>query len=99
MEVRENEEPIKFTPTNRGDVIIPHNDPMVISAVITKHLIGRILVDSGSSVNLIYWNCFEQMHISQDQLKKISSPLYSFTWETVPMTGSIQLPVTLVVDP
>ena len=99
MEVRENEEPITFTPADRGDIILPHDDPMVISAVIAKHPINRILVDSGSSVNLIYWNCFEQMHISHDRLKKVSSPLYSFTGEAVPVAGSVQLPITLGTDP
>ncbi|XP_052193948.1 uncharacterized protein LOC127802273 [Diospyros lotus] len=99
MEVREDEEPITFTPADRGDIILPHDDPMVISAVIAKHPISRILVDSGSSVNLIYWNCFEQMNISQDRLRKVSSPLYSFTGEPVSVAGSVQLPVTLGADP
>lgn len=54
MEVRDDEEPITFAPTDRGDIILPHDDPMVISAIVAKHSISRILVDSGSSVNLIY---------------------------------------------
>jgi len=99
MEVRENEEPITFTPADRGDIILPHDNPMVISTVIAKHPINRILVDSGSSVNLIYWNYFEQIHISHDQLKKMSSPLYSFTGEAVPVVGPVQLPITLGTDP
>ncbi|XP_052204060.1 uncharacterized protein LOC127809334 [Diospyros lotus] len=99
METREDEEPITFTPTDRGDIILPHDDPMVISAIVAKHPVSRILVDSGSSVNLIYWNCFEQMRMSPDRLKRVSSPLYSFTGEAVPVAGSVQLPVTLGVDP
>lgn len=59
IETRENEEPITFTPANRGDIIILHDDSMVILAIIAKHPIGRILVDNGSLVNLLYWNCFE----------------------------------------
>ncbi|XP_052210357.1 uncharacterized protein LOC127813436 [Diospyros lotus] len=99
MEAREDEEPITFTPADRGDIILPHDDPMVISATVAKHPVSRILVDSGSSVNLIYWNCFEQMHISPDRLKRVSSSLYSFTGEAVSVAGSVQLPVTLGVDP
>ncbi|XP_052170472.1 uncharacterized protein LOC127786825 [Diospyros lotus] len=99
METREDEEPITFTPADRGDIILPHDDPMVISAIVAKHPVSRILVDSGSSVNLIYWNCFEQMCMSPDRLKRVSSPLYSFTGEAVPVAGSVQLPVTLGVDP
>ena len=66
MEVRDDEEPITFTPLDRGDIILPHDDPMVITTVVAKLTISRILVDSGSSVNLIYWNCFEQMRISHN---------------------------------
>ena len=54
MEVRDDEEPIIFTPIDRGDITLTHDDPMVITAVVAKHPISRILVDSGSSVNLIY---------------------------------------------
>ena len=99
MEVRDDEEPITFTHADKGDIILLHDDPMVISIAISKHPISRILVDNDSSVNLIYWNCFEQMHISHDRLRKVSSPLYSFTGEVVPVAGSIQLPITLGINP
>jgi len=99
MKVQDDEEPIIFTPVDKGNVIIPHDDLVVISAVVAKHPIGRILVDSNNSINLIYWNCFEQMHISHDRLKLISSPLYNFTGESVQVTGAVQLPITLGSDP
>ncbi|XP_052182016.1 uncharacterized protein LOC127794803 [Diospyros lotus] len=99
MEVRDDEEPITFVPADRGDIILPHDDPMVISAVVAKHPISRILVDNGNYVNLIYRNCFEQMHLSPDRLRKVSLPLYSFTGEAVPVIGSIQLPIMLGADP
>lgn len=54
MEVRDEEEPIMFTPADRGDIMVPYDDPMVIFVVVDKHPISRILVDNGSSVNLIY---------------------------------------------
>jgi len=99
MEVRDDEELIIFTPIDRGDIIIPHDDLMVITAVVARHPIRRILVDSGSSVNLIYWNCFEQIPISHDRLRKVSSPLYSFTGEAIPVAGSLQLLITIGTDP
>jgi len=39
MEVKDNEEPIMFTLVDGRDVIIPYDDPMVISTVIAKYLI------------------------------------------------------------
>ena len=58
--VEEDEDSIIFTPENQRDVLLPHDDPLVIFAVIAKHLIERILVDSGSSVNLLYWNSLKR---------------------------------------
>ena len=89
METKENEEPIMFTPIDKGDIIILHNDLMVISTIIVKHPIGRILVDSGSSVNLIYWNYFKYMRIKHNQLKNVAFSLYIFTRETILVAGSI----------
>jgi len=58
--VENDEEPITFTPMDQGDILMPHDDPLVMSTMIAKHPIKRILVDSGNSINLIYWDCFEQ---------------------------------------
>ena len=99
METRENKEPITFTPADKGDIIVLHDDRMVISAIIAKHPIGIILMNSGNSINLFYWNCFEHMQIAHYQLKSLSSPLYSFTKETISMASSIQLPITLGFNP
>ena len=61
-----NEQPIAFTLVNQGNIFMLHNDSLVILAVIAKDPIERILVDSVSSINLIYWNCFKQIHIAHD---------------------------------
>ena len=99
MPIQNNKEAITFMPTNQGEVIMPHDDPLVISTIIAKHTIRRILVDSGNLVNLIYWNCFEKMNISMDYLKTIHSPLFSFTGESIPIIEAIQLAFTLDTEP
>jgi len=52
--VQEDEDPIIFTLEDQGDVLLLLDDPLVISAIVAKHSIERILVDSGSSINLLY---------------------------------------------
>jgi len=37
METKKNEEPIMFTLAGKGNIIIPHDDPMVISTIILTH--------------------------------------------------------------
>ena len=58
VKIGKDETPITFTSTDQGDIKTPHDDPMVISAVVAKYPVERILVDSGSSVNLTYWKYF-----------------------------------------
>jgi len=87
--VQEDEDPIRFTPKDQGNVLLSYDDPLVISAIISKHPIERILVNSGSSINLLYWNCFEKMHIAHDRLKTITSPLYSFIGGAVLVVGLV----------
>ena len=62
-QVKEDEDSIIFTLKDQADVLIPHDDSL-ISMVIAKHPIERILVDSESSINLLYWNYFENMCIT-----------------------------------
>ena len=99
VKISKDETPITFTSADQGDIKTPHDDPMVISAVVAKYPVERILVDSGSSVNLIYWNCFQKMNLSPNRLKPVTTPLYSFTGEAVLVAGSIQLPTTLGNEP
>lgn len=87
--VLEDEDPIIFTPRDQGDVLLPHDDPLVISAIIAKHLVERIFVDNGSSMNLLCWNCFEKMHIAHNQHKTVTLSLYNFTGEAVPIVGLV----------
>ncbi|XP_052204088.1 uncharacterized protein LOC127809365 [Diospyros lotus] len=64
--IQEDDDPLIFAPEDRGSVSLPHDNPLVIYAIIANHPIERILVDNGSSVNLLYWNCFEKMHVAHD---------------------------------
>jgi hypothetical protein len=43
----------------------PHTDAMVIKANIARWGISRILIDLGSSANIIFVNAFNQMKLSR----------------------------------
>ncbi|GAV86329.1 hypothetical protein CFOL_v3_29760, partial [Cephalotus follicularis] len=59
----------------------------------------RILIDSGSSVDILYKHAFDQLRIPADQLKPIKTPLVGFTGETIHPLGSINLSVVAGTAP
>ncbi|XP_047179010.1 uncharacterized protein LOC124845868 [Vigna umbellata] len=58
--------PITFTDEDFHAPDPDEDDPMVITAVIAQYSVGKVLVDQGSSVNILYWKTFQQMDISED---------------------------------
>jgi hypothetical protein len=51
---------------------------MVIKANIAGWGISRVLMDSGSSANIIFTNAFDQMKLSKMKLLPSDSPLIGF---------------------
>ncbi|GAV80342.1 hypothetical protein CFOL_v3_23803, partial [Cephalotus follicularis] len=59
----------------------------------------RILIDSGSSADILYKHAFDQLRILTDQLKLVKTPLVGFAWEMIPPLGSIDLSVVAGTAP
>ncbi|XP_038687492.1 uncharacterized protein LOC119986871 [Tripterygium wilfordii] len=81
------------------DVQDPHDDALVIEAVIANFTVRKVLVDNGSVANILFYHAFQEMKISEDKLKTFSKPLYRFVGESIVPKGIISLPVTLRTYP
>ena len=53
----------------------PHDDPLVIRAVVANKIIHRVLVDNGSSVDIIFASAFDKMGIGKEKLEPVSTHL------------------------
>ncbi|XP_019150219.1 PREDICTED: uncharacterized protein LOC109147035 [Ipomoea nil] len=58
-------------------------------------VVRRILVDTGSSVNVLYLETFIKMGMTWEQLSPVKTPLTGFTGDSVEAEGSITLPVEI----
>ncbi|XP_058092613.1 uncharacterized protein LOC131239070 [Magnolia sinica] len=72
----------------------PHDDALMVTMTITNHKVYRILVDTGSSADMIYSEAFERMGIPRSRLRPVKTPLHGFTGKRVISEGVISLPVT-----
>ena len=73
----------------------PHDDSLVIRAVVANKTILRVLVDNGSLANIIFALAFDKMGIGREKLEPVNAYLRGFSGERVLPLGSIQLVLTL----
>ena len=73
----------------------PHDEPLVIRAVVANKTVHRVLVDNGSSGDIIFTSAFDKMDIGRERLEPVNTHLRGFSGEKVLPLGSIQLVLTL----
>ena len=72
-----------------------HNDPLVIMLNIEGFNTKRILVDNGSSADVIYLPAFQQLKLDPKRLRSFDSPFISFSGDRVYPKGIVTLTVTV----
>ncbi|RDX78896.1 hypothetical protein CR513_40746, partial [Mucuna pruriens] len=75
-----------------------HDESMVISVVAVEYKIERVLVDQGSSANILYWSTYQKLKLPPGHLTKCAGTLYGFAGEQVPIKGTIELETILGED-
>ena len=73
----------------------PHADPSGHPAQDEQYNVKRILVDTGSSIEVMYYDLFKQLKLSKADLKPARAPLVDFNtqscWPSVTVTLKIQV--------
>ena len=77
----------------------PHDDPLVVRVVVANKTVHRVLVDNGSSTDIIFTSAFDKMGIGREKLEPVNTHLRGFSGEKVLPLGSIQLVLTLGEPP
>ncbi|XP_058099682.1 uncharacterized protein LOC131244032 [Magnolia sinica] len=94
-ELRVNPCNLTFTEDDARGIQHSHDDALVVTMTIVNHKVYRILVNTGSSADIIYSEAFERMEIPRSHLRPVKTPLHGFVRERVIFEGAISLPVTV----
>ena len=84
-----------FSKEDARGVKQPHNDPLVIMLMIEGFNTRKILMDNGSSTNIIYLSTFQQLKLDPGRLRPFEPPFVSFSGDRVHPKGIVMLPVTV----
>ncbi|KAK2999168.1 hypothetical protein RJ639_022612 [Escallonia herrerae] len=86
---------ITFFDDDSKDIKTPHDDPLVITIKAGNFDVKRVLIDNGSSVEILFHDAFKKMNIPTNRLRKMDTPLYGFSNHPVASEGIIALPVAI----
>ena len=86
--------PITFSDSDFQGTDPNQDDPMVITVEVENFAVKKVLIDQGSSVDILYWKTFNKMQIPLADLTPHNEPIYGFSGERVPTKGYIDLHTT-----
>ena len=70
---------ITFSDSNLEGCQHPHGDPLVIRTVMANKIIHRVLVDNGSSADIIFASAIDKMGIGREKLEPVITHLRGFS--------------------
>ncbi|RDX98167.1 hypothetical protein CR513_18936, partial [Mucuna pruriens] len=85
-----NEKDMRYAPPQQ-------DEPMVVSMIMAEYKVEKVLIDQGSSANILYWLTYKKLGLSVSNLKECSGTLYGFAGEQVGIQGVIELETTFGV--
>ena len=85
----------QISAADKGAIITHYEDALVVKALIHNCMVHSILVDTGSSVNLLTLKVFDKMGLDQVKLSPVNTPLVGLVGKSTTIVGSIKLEVKL----
>ena len=87
-----NDKPnIVFSKRDGHGIRQSHDNPLVIMLRAEEFNIHWVLINNGSSVDIIYLPAFQQMKLDKRRIRPFTSPLESFTGDRIVPRGIITL--------
>ena len=89
--VRVDNPVIGFTEEDVRRLHHPHDDALIVSIRVGDYNTYRVLVDNGSSADILYYPAFQQMKIEKERLVSTNALLVGFGGKGVYPLGVVTL--------
>ncbi|KAF3556698.1 hypothetical protein F2Q69_00013461 [Brassica cretica] len=83
---------ISFSAKEQEKIVAPHHDALVISLTLANCLVKRILVNNGSSSNIIFQMAYQDLGLEESILTRKVTSLIGFSHEVKQTAGEVTLP-------
>uniref|UniRef100_A0A2N9I4E8 RNA-directed DNA polymerase n=1 Tax=Fagus sylvatica TaxID=28930 RepID=A0A2N9I4E8_FAGSY len=97
--IRLDDQIISFSEEDARGTHQPHDDALVITINIAGFTTRRVMVDNGSSADILYLPAYQQMRLDKDKLRPMDAPLVGFTGDKVCLVGIVTLPIAVGTHP
>ena len=84
---------IGFSDEDKIRTIQPHDDALVITLRIGGYDVKKVMVDQGSTVEIMYHDLYKGLNLKAEDLTPYSSPLMSFERKIIIPKGQVRLPL------
>ncbi|XP_056854530.1 uncharacterized protein LOC130503980 [Raphanus sativus] len=88
-----DDQPIIFSSDDTFGVHLPHNDPLLVVLGVDKYDVTKVLIDTGSSVDIIFRETLVKMGIDLNDVKPSTRTLTGFNGSSEVIAGTIRLSV------
>ncbi|XP_021858859.2 uncharacterized protein [Spinacia oleracea] len=86
---------IEICESDGGRIATPHDDPLVVEFKISNMRVKRILIDTGSSSDIMSLECLNRLAHDPKTMDSIHYPIIGFGGSTIHHVGVITLPVRI----
>ncbi|XP_023641926.1 uncharacterized protein LOC111831537 [Capsella rubella] len=82
---------ITFWESETYDLDKPHDDALVVRLDVGRCELSRIMIETGSYVDLLFYEAYKQMGYPDSELRGARTPLTGFAGDTTLAKGTVQL--------
>jgi hypothetical protein len=97
--IRLDDQIISFSEEDARGTHQPHDDALIITLNINDFTTRRVMINNGSSANILYLPAYQQMKLDKEKLRPMGAPLVGFTGDNVCPVGIVTLPITIGTYP